>query len=116
TFSLQPDSEEDKQVMKKFTSVFSLTFPRYQDLKKAEAQAREAQIEAALERVRGKAMSMHNSNDLSVTASTVFTELRKLGINPIRCGFGIVKRETTKAQLYSATSTEEGERISLVAC
>ena len=46
--SLQPHSEEDKQVMKRFTSVFSLTFRRYQDLKKAEAQAREAQIEAGL--------------------------------------------------------------------
>ena len=48
TNSLQPHSEEDKQVMKKFASVFSLTFRRYQDLKKAEAQAREATIEACI--------------------------------------------------------------------
>ena len=44
TNSLQPHSEEDKQVMKRFTSVFSLTFRRYQDLKKAEAQARELDV------------------------------------------------------------------------
>ena len=106
TFSLQPHSEEDKQVMKKFASAFSLTFRRYQDLKKAEAQAREATIEAALERVRGKAMAMHNSNDLSVTASMVFTELRKLGINPIRCGVGLLTKDSRKAQLYSATSSD----------
>ena len=43
------------------------------DLQKAEAQASEAQIEAALEKVRAKAMTMHNSNDLSITASIVFT-------------------------------------------
>ena len=114
TFSLQPHSEEDKQVMKRFASVFSLTFRRYQDLKKAEAQAREATIEAALERVRGKAMAMHNSNDLSVTASMVFTELRKLGINPIRCGVGLLNKESRKAQLYSATSSADGDSLSLV--
>jgi hypothetical protein len=63
-----------------------------------------ATIEAALEKVRGKAMAMHNSNDLSITASMVFTELRKLGINPIRCGVGLLTKETLKAQLFSATS------------
>jgi len=115
TFSLKPHSEEDRQVMKRFTSVFSLTFRRYQDLKKAEAQAREATIEAALEKVRGKAMAMHNSNDLSVTASMVFTELRKLGINSIRCGVGLLSKETRKAQLYSATSsTDGGDSLSLI--
>ena len=110
SYSLQPHSEEDKQVMKRFTSVFSLTFRRYQDLKKAEAQAREATIEAALERVRGKAMAMHNSNDLSSAASMVFTELRKLGINSIRSGVGLLNKENRKVILYSATSSEEGDQ------
>ena len=114
TFTLQPHSGEDQQVMKKFASVFSLTFRRYQDLKKAEAQAREATIEAALEKVRGKAMAMHNSNDLTTTASLVFTELRKLGISPMRCGVGIVNKENRKALLYSATAIEEGDSLSLV--
>jgi len=114
TNSLQAHSEEDKQVMKRFTSVFSLTFRRYQDLRKAEAQAREATIEAALERVRAKAMAMHDSNDLSVTASMVFTELRKLGISPIRCGVGLLSNESLKAPLYSATSSAEGDSLSLV--
>jgi hypothetical protein len=49
-----------------------------------------------------KAMAMHNSNDLSATASVVFTELRKLGINPITCGVGLLNKESRKAQLYSA--------------
>jgi signal transduction histidine kinase len=114
TNSLQPHSEEDKQVMKRFASVFSLTFRRYQDLKKAEAQAREATIEAALEKVRGKAMAMHNSNDLSVTASMVITELRKLGINPIRCGVGILNKHSHKGQLYTATSSAHGDSLSVV--
>jgi len=114
TNSLRAHSDEEQQIMKRFTSVFSLTFRRYQDLKRAEAQAREATIEAALEKVRGKAMAMHNSNDLSVTASMVFTELRKLGINPIRCGVGLLNKESRKAQLYSATSSVDGDSLSLV--
>ncbi len=114
TNSLQPHSEEDKQVMKRFASVFSLTFRRYQDLKKAEAQAREATIEAALEKVRGKAMAMHNSNDLTATASLVFTELRKLGISPMRCGVGMLNKENRKALLYAAIASEEGDNLSQI--
>ena len=100
--------------MKRFTSVFSLTFRRYQDLKTAEAQAREATIEAALEKVRGKAMAMHNSNDLSVTASMIITELRRLGIVPIRCGVGILTKDSHMGQLYTATSSPQGDSLSVV--
>jgi hypothetical protein len=52
TFSLQQHEDDKRKVLKRFTAVFSLTFRRFLDLKQAEAQAREAQIEAALERVR----------------------------------------------------------------
>ena len=114
TNSFEPHSEEQMQTMKRFASVFSLTFRRYQDLKKAEAQTREATIEAALEKVRGKAMAMHNSNDLSTTASIVFTELRKLGISPIRCGVGLLNKESRKGQIYAATSSNEEDSLSLV--
>jgi signal transduction histidine kinase len=113
SFSLKPHSETENQVLKRFTAVFALTFRRYQDLKKAEAQAREATIEAALEKVRGKAMAMHNSNDLTSTASMVFTELRKLGISPIRCGVGLLNKESRKVLLYSATTSSDGDHLLL---
>jgi signal transduction histidine kinase len=106
--------QEAKAVLKRFADVFTLTYTRFSDLKQAEAQAREATIEAALERVRGKSMAMHNSNDLSSTASIIFTELRKLGINPIRCGVGLLNKESRRGQLYSATSSPEGDSLSLV--
>jgi signal transduction histidine kinase len=105
---------EAKTVLRRFADVFDFTYTRFNDLQLAEAQAREATIEAALEKVRGKAMAMHNSNDLSVTASLVFTEFRKLGINPIRCGVGLLNKESRKAQLYSATSSTDGDSLSLV--
>src|SRR5688572_12436283 len=82
TYSLQPHSDEDKQIMKRFTAVFSLTFRRYMDLQKAEAQAREATIEAALERVRGKAMAMHSSRDLATTIGVFYHELEGLDLTP----------------------------------
>ncbi len=102
------------ELLKRFAGVFDLTYTRFLDLQKAEAQAREATIEAALERVRGRAMAMHNSNDLSSTASIVFTELRKLGINPIRCGVGLLSKESRKAQLYSATSSADEDNLALI--
>src|SRR5439155_9576423 len=107
-------SQESWDLLKRATTVFSLAYTRFSDLKLAEAQTREATIEAALERVRGKAMAMHNSNDLSSTASMVFTELRKLGINPIRCGVGLLNKESRKAQLYSATSSTDEDNLALV--
>ena len=113
-FSQTPFPDETKTVIRRFADVFNLTYTRFNDLQKAEAQAREATIEASLEKVRGKSMAMHSSDDLSSAASMVFTELRKLGINPIRCGVGLLNHQSRKAQLYSATSSAGGDSLSLV--
>ncbi len=107
-------SKESWEVLKRATTVFSLAYTRFSDLQLAEAQAREAVIEAALERVRGKAMAMHNSNDLSSAASLVFSELRRFGIEPIRCGVGLLNKESRKARLYSAASSVNGDSLALV--
>ena len=114
TSTPEPFPAEALNLLERFADVFNLTYRRFLDLQRAEAQAREATIEAALEKVRGMAMAMHNSNDLTATASLVFTELRKLGISPIRCGVGLLNRESRKAQLYAATSSNDGDSLSLV--
>ena len=113
-FSGTPYSNEENKILMRFGKVFQQTYTRFLDLQKAEAQSREATIEAALERVRGKALAMQNSNDLSSTASMVFTELRKLGINPIRCGVGLLNKDSRRGQLYSATSSADGDSLGLV--
>jgi signal transduction histidine kinase/ketosteroid isomerase-like protein len=105
---------QEIQVFNRFVSVLSLTYRRYNDLRQAEAQARAATIEAALERVRAKAMAMHSSADVSEAASMVFTELRKLNIKLIRSGVGVLSKETTMCQIYAATSSEAGDGLSLV--
>ncbi len=113
-YSAKPFTDEENNILKRFTKVFEQAYVRFLDLQKAEAQAYEATIEAALEKVRGKAMAMHNSDDLSSTASVVFTELRNLGINPIRCGVGLLNKESRKAQLYSATSSADRDSLALI--
>ncbi len=106
--------EAEVQIYRRFNSVISLTYRRYKDIREAEAQAREAQIEAALERVRSKAMAMRNSNDLLTAASTVFTELQHLGIKQIRSGVGLIAKDFHKAKVYTATSSQSAIDLSLM--
>jgi HAMP domain-containing protein len=56
--SLEPVAPKIQSILQRFASVFTLTYTRFLDLQKAEAQAREAQIEASLERVRARAMAI----------------------------------------------------------
>ncbi|HRF25398.1 MAG TPA: hypothetical protein PLR98_14590, partial [Chitinophagaceae bacterium] len=72
-FSAIPYTNEENNILIRFGNVFQQTYTRFLDLQKAEAQARDAQIEAALERVRAKAMAMHSTNELK----EVVHELRK---------------------------------------
>ncbi len=109
-----PASEEEKNIQCRFAIEFERAYTRFLDLQHAEEQAREAQIVAALERVRAKAIGMHNSEDLTVTACAVFTELRHLGIHPIRCGVGLLTRTSRRAQLYAASSGDDGDGLALV--
>ena len=113
-YSLVEHSESEKDIMKRFATSFSLTFRRYQDLQKAEAQAREATIEAALERVRGKAMAMHSSKDLATTIGVFYHELEGLNLTPRRCGVGLIDKEKQTAEISTMNATADGEGIELV--
>jgi signal transduction histidine kinase len=88
-FAPNPISEEAASVLNRFAGVFGQTYRRYLDLKKAEAQAREAQIEAALERVRSRTMGMQRSEELTDVASILFQEVKGLGVPQWACGFSI---------------------------
>src|SRR6476660_5108770 len=56
-------SKAKKVLLKRFRNVFQLSYQRYIDITKGEAQAQDAKIEAALERVRASSMAMHRSNE-----------------------------------------------------
>ncbi|MEO8111360.1 MAG: ATP-binding protein [Ginsengibacter sp.] len=105
-------SEEAKVVMKRFADVFNLTYTRFSDLQKAEAQARESQIELSLERLRAKTMAMHNSADVGETAAVMVDELKKLGIETMRCGIGIM-HEPGDMEVWTI-STDDNNKTSII--
>ncbi|MEJ0104577.1 MAG: hypothetical protein WDO19_19340 [Bacteroidota bacterium] len=75
------------EIFIRFAKVFEQTYTRFLDLQKAEAQARESQIQLALERVRARTMAMHQSNELADTASILFRQIKELGFETWSCGF-----------------------------
>jgi len=99
---------EEHDVFKRFAKVFEQTYTRFLDLIRAEAQAREAQIEAALERVRSQAMAMQHSDDLTRSTSVLFNELEQLDLEILRCGLGVLDPDTFQAKIYSTTKTAKG--------
>ena len=112
-FSHEAFSEEENAVAIRFGRVFEQTYTRFLDLQKAEAQAREAQIEAALERVRSKAMSMHSSEDLNATIGTFYRELEQFSITPRRCGVGLLQKNRL-AELSTMNTMEKGNSIEII--
>ncbi len=103
-------TEEKKQILHRFSKVFSHTYRRYQDLIKTEAQAREAQVEASLELVRAKAMAMRSSKDIPGATAVVFNELSKLGIEMDRCGIATYN-ETSVMEVWSTLLSSKDKQV-----
>ncbi len=103
-------SEEENDVLKRFANVFDQAYIRFLDLQKAEAQAKEAVIQLALERVRARTMAMQHSNELSETASIFFKQLSDLGIETNRLYIGIFKDDSGIMEAWA--TTEDGKTVS----
>ena len=100
-------NEKEIELMLRFTKVFQQTYTRFLDLQKAEAQTREAQIEAALERVRVRTMAMQKSTELSEAVYVIFQQLKVLGEDPIQSTIGIMN-ETERVIEFSVTDWTGG--------
>ena len=112
-FSGIPFSEEENKILMRFGKAFQQTYTRFLDLQKVEAQAKESQIEAALERVRAKSMAMHQSKDIGETVSTLFDELLKVGIHKSsRSGIGTLN-ETKNMKLWAGI-TNTSDEVNLI--
>ena len=107
-------TEDEAAILKRFAKVFEQAYTRFLDLQRAETQAREAQIEAALERVRSKAMSMHSSEDLAAAIRVFYLEMKGLSVTPRRLGVGLVSRKNRIAEISSMNTTEQGESIEVL--
>jgi signal transduction histidine kinase len=95
-----PFSDEEDSILKRFAKVFHQAYTRFLDLEKAEAQAREAQIEAALERVRSRTMGMQHSDELQDAAVLMFQQIESLGVAIIGCGFNIWDEDRKEATAW----------------
>jgi signal transduction histidine kinase len=78
--TFEPLTDEQFTILNRVTNVFDLTYTRYLDLQKAENQAREAQIEAALEKIRATSLAMHHSDELKSVLAVLFEKLKELGL------------------------------------
>jgi signal transduction histidine kinase len=112
--TVQPLTEEQFSILIRFANVFDLSYTRFNDLKLAEEQAREARIEASLERVRSKAMAMHSSKDLAETIVAFYHELEFFSITPRRCGVGLLNKGTRVAELSTMNTTEQGKSVEII--
>ncbi len=104
-------SDDDNAVLKRFGAVLEQSYTRFLDLQKAEAQAREAQVETALEKVRSRTMSMQKSDELAETAAVMFRQLMSLGIEPNRLYIIIIKEENGDMEAW--VTDEDGSRVSM---
>ena len=96
----EPIKDDVIKLLVRFAKVFDQTYTRFLDLQKSEAQAREAQIEAALERVRSSTMAMHKSEQLSETAKVLFEQIDLLGKIPDRMSIGIINEENRIVEMW----------------
>lgn len=88
--SFQSLPEAKLQILRRLRNVFNLSYQRYVDISQAEAQAREAQIELALERVRARTMAMYKSEELSETAHLLFQQFKEIDKEPKMLTIGIM--------------------------
>ena len=82
--------------------MFGQTYRRYLDLQKAEAQAREAQIEASLERVRSRSMGMQKSEELKEVIQIVYDQFVHLNIHVEHTGFIIDYKASDDMHIWLA--------------
>jgi coenzyme F420-reducing hydrogenase delta subunit len=109
TYQSVPDAHE---IFKRFASVFDQTYTRFLDLQKAEAQAREAQIEAALEKVRSRSMGMQKSEELKEVIKLVYHQLIHLKINLDHAGFVVDYKQKGDWHFWIADEHDIPSKIS----
>ena len=109
SYSRDSYTQEEVEIMKRFTNVFEQAYTRFLDLQKAEAQALEAIKRASVDRVRAEIASMRTKQDLERITPLIWKELTTLGIPFVRCGVFIMDEQ--KELIHTFLSTPEGKAI-----
>jgi signal transduction histidine kinase len=100
-------SEEESEILVRFAKVFEQTYTRFLDMQKVEAQAREAQIEAALERVRSRSMAMQKSEELREVIQVIFEQLLQLNFRISNAGFLMDYKENDDGNIWMMDASTE---------
>jgi len=93
-----------RNLLRRFANVFGLAYRRFVDLKQAEAQTREAQIEASLERIRARSMAMQRSNELAEAAQLLYQQFHSLGIKTYTCAYMFIEEERNRQRGWAVAS------------
>lgn len=104
----QPLTEDEINLFKRFLKVFELSYQRYLDIENAESQAREAEIQLALERVRARAMAMQKSTELADLVATLFDQLKRLDFALTRCYIYIIDPDSLSTRAWTANMESGG--------
>jgi signal transduction histidine kinase len=75
---LEPMSDDKFSILERFGKVFDQSYTRFQDIQKAEAQARESQIETSLERIRARALAMQTSDEITDVVLVLKEQMEQL--------------------------------------
>ncbi|MBK8496742.1 MAG: hypothetical protein IPL50_18445 [Chitinophagaceae bacterium] len=101
-FSGTPFTDDENEILMRFGKVFQQTYTRFLDLQKAEAQAKEAQIETALERVRSRSLAMHHSSELSAVVGTLLREFTNLEFTLTFCIINLIDEQDRSNTVWAA--------------
>jgi hypothetical protein len=101
-FDIRSFSDEQHAIQRRLANAFGQAYTRFLDLQKAEVQARESQVQLALERVRARTMAMQKSDELLETSFLLFQQLKELGETAAQLSIGIIKEEEGYVE-FSAT-------------
>jgi signal transduction histidine kinase len=108
----EPVADELMRLLVRFAAVFDLSYTRFRDLLRAEAQAREAIRASSLDRVRAEIASMRSTNDLQRITPLIWHELSVLGVPFVRCGIFII--DEIRAIEHAYLSTPDGRSLAIL--
>lgn len=109
---LEAPNADTEKIIRKMARTFDLAYQRFDDLQKAEEQAKEARNQASLDRIRAEIASMRSQKDLEIITPMLWSELSSLDISFFRCGIFIMDSQTKEIQMY--LSTPSGESIAVL--
>ena len=105
-------SDDDNEILIRFSKVFDQAYSRYLDLHKAELLIKEIIKQASLDRIRGQVASMRSAEDLQHIIPLMWQELSKLDIPFIRCGVFIM--DEVKSVIHAYLSTPDGRSLGML--